>query len=56
MKGGYASIVWIKDKNGKEYACYLEDVQGKNKEKEDLTPEQLRQCLDVNQLIGTERW
>jgi len=56
MKGGYESLIWIKDKNGKEYACYLEDVKNGLKGKDELTEEEFKQCLDVNQLVGTERW
>ncbi len=56
MKGGYESIVWIKDKNGKEYACYLDDVKNKFKSRDELTEEEKKQCLDVSELIGTERW
>ena len=52
MKGGYESIEWIRDEDGKEYACYLEDIN----DKEHLTDEDKAKCLDVNNLIGTERW
>jgi hypothetical protein len=36
----YASMVWIRDKDGKEYACYLDDIKGKIKTKEELTDEE----------------
>jgi hypothetical protein len=52
----YASMVWIRDKDGKEYACYLDDIKGKIKTKEELTDEERANCLDVSQIIGTERW
>jgi len=54
--GGYESMVWIRDKDGREYACYLKDIQGKIKNKEDLTEEERARCLDVSELVGTERW
>ena len=54
--GGYESMVWIRDKNGKEYACYLNDIKGKIKKKEELTEEQRAKCLDVSEIVGTERW
>ena len=54
--GGYESMVWIRDKDGKEYACYLDDIKGKIKKKEDLTEEEKAKCMDVSQLVGTERW
>lgn len=54
--GGYESMVWVRDKNGKEYACYLNDIKGKIKTKEELTPEERDKCLDVSEIVGTERW
>jgi hypothetical protein len=53
--GGYESMVWIQDKEGKEYACYLKDIKG-IKKKEDLTEEEKANCMDVSQIVGTERW
>lgn len=53
--GGYESMVWIRDKDGKEYACYLKDVKG-IKTKEELTEEEKAKCMDVSQIVGTERW
>lgn len=53
--GGYESMVWIRDKDGKEYACYAKDLKNLKK-KEDLTEEEKEKCMDVSQLIGTERW
>lgn len=50
--GGYESMIWVKDRNGKEYSCYLEDI----KNPENLTEEEKANCMDVNTLIGTERW
>ncbi len=50
--GGYESMVWISDKDGKQYACYLKDV----KNKDELTDEEKAKCMDVNCLVGTERW
>lgn len=55
MRGGYESLVWLNDKNGKEYVCYIEDVHG-NTNFDDLNEEERKACEDVNQLIGTERW
>jgi hypothetical protein len=55
-KGGYESMVWIRDKVGKEYACYLDALKGNIKEKDQLSEEEKANCLDVNEIIGTERW
>lgn len=48
-------MVWIRDKDGKEYACYLKDIKN-IKTKEQLTEEEKAQCIDVSQIVGTERW
>ena len=53
--GGYESMVWIRDKDGKEYACYLDDIKA-IKPKEELTEEEKEKCMDVSQIVGTERW
>ena len=55
-KGGYESLVWIRDKDGKEYACSVGALKGNIKEKEELTDEERANCMDVSLLIGTERW
>jgi hypothetical protein len=55
MKGGYESLVWVRDKDGKEYACYADDLKN-IKRKDELTPEEIENCMDVSQLVGTERW
>ena len=49
-------MVWIRDKDGKEYACYADALKGKIKSKEELTDDEKEKCMDVSQLIGTERW
>ena len=53
--GGYESMVWVRDKDGKEYACYLKDIKG-IKTKEQLTEDERSKCVDVSQIVGTERW
>ena len=54
--GGYESMVWVRDKDGKEYACYAKALKGNIKKKEDLTEDEKAKCMDVSQLVGTERW
>ena len=53
--GGYESMVWVSDKDGKEYACYVKDIKS-IKKKEDLSEDEKAKCMDVSQMIGTERW
>ena len=50
--GGYESMVWVQDEHGKEFACYLHDINNPER----LTEAEKAKCLDVNNLIGTERW
>jgi hypothetical protein len=50
--GGYESMIWVKDRDGKQFSCYREDI----KNPENLTEEEKSKCMDVNALIGTERW
>lgn len=44
----YKRMEWIRDENGKEYACYIEDVKDRNH----LTEEEKKRCLDVSQVLG----
>ena len=54
--GGYESLVWIRDKDGKEYACPIDAIKGNVKEISELSEAEKAQCMDVNLLVGTERW
>lgn len=47
----FQKMVWVQDKDGKEYACYIEDL-GQIKKKEDLTEEEKKQCMDLNVVLG----
>jgi hypothetical protein len=51
----YQKMVWVHDKDGKEYACYVDDLKGKLKAKEDLSDEEKESCLDLSQVVG-ESW
>lgn len=55
MKIGYESLIWLNDKDGKEYVCSLEHMAGR-KSFEQLTKKEQETCFDVNQIVGTERW
>jgi len=55
MRGGYESLTWLNDNNGREFVCYSDDIHDKNNF-EDLTEEERKNCDNVNQLVGTERW
>ncbi len=47
----YQRMVWIRDKDGKEYACYIEDLKNVKK-KEDLTDEEKEKCTDISLVLG----
>jgi hypothetical protein len=47
----YQKMVFIQDKDGKEYACYIEDLKN-IKKKEDLTPEEREKCMDISLVLG----
>ncbi len=48
----YKKMVWVHDREGKEYACYVDDLKGKIKTKEQLTDEEKKNCLDLNTVVG----
>lgn len=50
----YQSMVWVQDKDGKEYSCYFDDVKLFNKNK-GLTKKQKARCLDTS-LIAGDSW
>jgi len=50
----YQRMVWVNDKDGKEYSCYLEDVENFDKKK-GLTHEQKSRCLDIS-LVAGDSW
>ena len=55
-QGGFGNLVWVRDKDGKEYACSADALKGNIKTKEELSEEEKANCTDVSTFIGTERW
>ena len=55
-QSGLGNLVWVRDKDGKEYACSVEALKGNIKTKEELSEEEKASCMDVSTIIGTERW
>ena len=49
---GYEAMVWVNDSEGREFACYRKDIANP----ENLQEEEKAKCLNVNALVGTERW
>ncbi len=49
-------MVWVRDKDGREYACTADALQGNIANKAELSEEERAGCMDVSTFIGTERW
>ena len=47
----FNKMVWVSDKNGKEYACYIEDLKNIRR-KEELTNEEQQKCMDLSVVLG----
>lgn len=44
----YKSMVFVHDKEGREYACYAKDIR----KGEDLSEEERAKCTDLNHVLG----
>ncbi|WP_028580922.1 hypothetical protein [Desulfogranum japonicum] len=53
---GYESLVWVRDEAGKEFSCSVNPGRGQVKNFNELSQEEKATCMDVNQIVGTERW
>lgn len=53
---GYESLVWVRDNSGKEFSCSLDAVRDGVRSIDDLSDHERSSCMDVNLIIGTERW
>lgn len=47
----YKRMDWVQDKDGKEYACYHDDLKDYNRAN-GLTQDQKSRCLDTSQVLG----
>jgi hypothetical protein len=47
----YQRMVFVQATDGKEYACYGEDLEDSG-QKRDLTPEEREKCLDTSLVLG----
>ena len=52
---GYEEMVWIRDKDGNEYACQFNEIKF-IKRREDLTNEEVNRCVDVSQILNKDNW
>ncbi len=55
ISGEYKKMVWVHDKEGKEYACYANEQNGTIKNKENLTEAERKTCLDLSTVPG-DNW
>ncbi len=53
---GYNGLVWVNDKEGKEYVCSLDNREETVGRYEDLSDIEQKSCQNVNEIVGTERW
>lgn len=53
---GYESLVWVRDNDGREFSCTVESNRGNLNSFDELTESEKKSCMDVSQIIGTERW
>ena len=53
---GYESLVWVRDNEGKEFSCTLDHQRKGVSDFDDLTDHEKESCMNVSQIIGTERW
>ena len=53
---GYENLVWVNDKEGKEFVCRLDGYRDGPKKFDDLSEHERLSCRNVNEIIGTERW
>ena len=53
---GHESMVWVRDDNGRELSCTLDNSRGGVRSLGDLSEHERASCMDVSLIIGTERW
>jgi hypothetical protein len=51
----YSDYVFIYDKEGNEYACPLKNIKGQVVKTDKLTEEEKKKCLNMAEIVGTER-
>jgi hypothetical protein len=51
----YSDYVFIYDKEGNEYACPIKNIKGQVVKTDKLTEEEKKKCLNMGEIVGTER-
>ena len=55
MNGDFTSLVWVNDKEGREYVCSI-NSNGEHRSIESLSDSERASCVNTNDFIGTDRW
>nr|WP_321465654.1 hypothetical protein [uncultured Desulfobulbus sp.] len=53
---GYESVVWVRDGKGSEFSCTLDRARDGVRSMDDLSDHERSSCMNVNDIVGTERW
>lgn len=48
----YQRMVWVQDADGKEFACYENDLEDAINHDRALSNKEKQNCLDVSQILG----
>ena len=53
---GYEFLVWVQDDHGREFSCTLDSAREGVRSLQDLTGHERASCMNVNLILGDERW
>lgn len=56
MKTDFGSLVWVNDKEGREYVCTATSDFENKKDLDALSESERSSCSNVNDFISTDRW
>jgi len=56
MKDDFGSLVWVNDKEGREYVCTANSDFESKKDIDALSASERETCCNVNDFISTDRW
>jgi hypothetical protein len=56
MNNDYGSMIWVNDREGREFVCTADFEHMDEKRLEGLSDRERKSCLNVNEIVGTERW
>ncbi len=53
---GYESLVWVQDDTGTEFSCTLDTARNGVRSIHELNEHERASCMNVNAIVGDERW